>query len=74
MKCVLCKHGETRPGQTTVTLQRDETTVILKGVPAEVCLDCGEYYLSEDVTEKVLECAERATQNGAEVEIIRFAA
>ena len=74
MKCVLCKHGETRPGETTVTLQRNETTVILKCVPAEVCLDCGEYYLSEDVTEKVLERAERATQNGAEVEIIRFAA
>jgi hypothetical protein len=22
MKCVICKHGETRPGKTTVTLDR----------------------------------------------------
>ena len=27
MNCVVCKHGETRPGQVTVTLQRGETTV-----------------------------------------------
>ncbi len=74
MKCVLCKQGETRPGQTTVTLQRGETTIIIKGVPAEVCENCGEYYLSETVTEQVLERAEQAVKNGAEVEILRFAA
>ena len=33
MKCVLCKHGETRLGTVTVTLQREETTVILQGSP-----------------------------------------
>ena len=40
MKCVLCKHGETHPGQATVTLQRGVTTVILKGVPAAICESC----------------------------------
>jgi YgiT-type zinc finger domain-containing protein len=58
----------------TVTLQRGDCTVILKGVPAEVCENCGEYYLSEPVTEQVLERAEIAVNNGAEVEIIRYAA
>ena len=47
MKCALCKQGETHPGEVTVTLQRGETTVILKGVPADICENCGEYYLSE---------------------------
>ena len=74
MKCVICKHGETRPGNATVTLQRKESTIIFKEVPAEVCENCGEYYLSEAVTEKVLTRAELAVQNGAEVEILRFAA
>ena len=54
MKCVICRQGETRAGRTTVTLQRSETTVILKGVPAEICDNCGEYYLSEQVTASVL--------------------
>jgi YgiT-type zinc finger domain-containing protein len=74
MKCVLCKHGETRPGKATVTLQRGATTVILKGVPADVCENCGEYYLSDEVAGQVLERAEAAVSSGAEVEILRYAA
>jgi YgiT-type zinc finger domain-containing protein len=74
MKCVLCKHGETRPGEATVTLQRGATTVILKGVPADVCENCGEYYLSDEVAGQVLERAEAAVSSGAEVEILRYAA
>ena len=74
MKCVLCKHGETRPGEATVPLQRGATTVIFKGVPADVCENCGEYYLSDEVAGQVLERAEAAVSSGAEVEILRYAA
>ena len=74
MMCLLCRHGETRPGEVTVTLQRGGTTVILKGVPAEVCENCGEYYLSQIVSEQVLLRAEQAVTSGAEIEILRFAA
>ena len=74
MKCAICKHGETQAGKVTVTLQRGETTIIIKDVPAEVCNNCGEYYLSEQVTEKLFARAEEAVKNGTEVEIFRFAA
>lgn len=74
MKCVICKHGETQPGLVTVTLERDDTIVILKGVPADVCNNCGEYYLSAAVTEEVLQRAEAAVNKGAEVEILRYVA
>jgi YgiT-type zinc finger domain-containing protein len=74
MKCALCKQGETCPGKVTVTLQRGDTLVIIKQVPANVCDNCGEYYLSESVTALVLEKAEEAVRKGAEVEILRFAA
>lgn len=74
MKCLLCKHGETRPGHVTVTLERAETTVIIRAVPAEVCENCGEYYLSEAVTGEVMALAEDAVRKGAEVEILRYAA
>jgi hypothetical protein len=57
-----------------VTLQRGGTTIILKGVPAEVCENCGEYYLSQIVSEQALALAEQAVTSGAEVEILRFAA
>lgn len=74
MKCLVCKQGETKPGEVTVTLQREGTTVIIKGVPADVCENCGEYYLSEAVAEQVLERAEQAAERGTEVEIRRYAA
>ncbi len=74
MICVICKHGESKPGTTTVTLQRGETIVVLKGVPADICDNCGECYLSKSVTERIMARAEDAVRNGAEIEIIRYAA
>jgi len=74
MTCVMCKHGETRPGKVAVTLQRGATTVLIKGVPGDVCENCGEYYLTESVTATVLSMAEEAVRKGAEIEIIRYPA
>lgn len=74
MNCVICKHGDTHPGDVTVTLQRGEATIIFKEVPADVCENCGEYYLSDEITGLLMERAEEALKHGAEVEIVRFAA
>ena len=74
MECVICKHGQTNPGKVTVTLQRGDSTIIFKEVPADVCTNCGEYYLSEEISEKLLEHAERSVKNGVMVEIQKFAA
>ena len=74
MDCVLCRKGKTNPGSVTVTLQRDNTTIIIKDVPADVCENCGEYYLSDKITDKVHAMGEDAVHKGAEVEILRFAA
>ena len=74
MNCVICKTGQVVAGKTTVTLQRGETTVVIKEVPADVCDNCGEYYLSESMTQRVLEMAEVASRKGVEVEVLRWAA
>ena len=74
MRCVLCRHGDTRSGQATVTLHRGETIVVVKSVPADICENCGEYYLSEPVAGEVMAKAEAAVKNGAEVEILHYAA
>ena len=74
MKCVICKHGHTKTGTATIVLERAGACVVFKSVPANVCDNCGEYYVSEEITRKLLERAEAAVKNGAEVEIIRFAA
>ena len=73
MRCVICKNGETHSGAATVTLERQGATVVIKEVPAQVCENCGEYYLSEDTTAHALELAERAVRHGTEVEVLRYA-
>jgi YgiT-type zinc finger domain-containing protein len=74
MTCVICKQGRTRPGLTTVTLQRGQCTVILKGVPADICENCAEYYLSQEVAARVLEKADAAAMAGTELSIRQYAA
>jgi len=74
MKCMFCKHGVTCPGNVTVSLNRGDTVVVIKDVPADICENCGEYFLSEEATEQVLSRAEDAVRKGAELEILRYAA
>lgn len=74
MKCVICKQGETQPGMTTVTLTRGEVTLVIKNVPADICDNCGEYYLSDEISRKIMALAEEAVKHNQEVEVIQFAA
>ena len=74
MNCVICKYGESTPGHVNVTLERNGSIVIIKGVPADICNNCGEYYLSQEVTEKVMNQAEESAKRGTEVEITKYAA
>jgi YgiT-type zinc finger domain-containing protein len=72
MKCVICKHGKTAPARVTVTLERGAATFVFKSVPASVCDNCGEQYLSESVTRRLLREAEGAIGAGVQVEIRGF--
>jgi YgiT-type zinc finger domain-containing protein len=74
MKCVICRHGETEPGEATVPLIREGTVLVVKKVPAQICDNCGEFYLSREITSKLLARAEQDAASGAEVEVIQFAA
>jgi len=60
MQCVICKHGELDAGTTTVTLERDDVTLVFKDVPARVCENCGESYVARRRTSaRSLQRAER---------------
>ena len=74
MMCSICRHGETQPGTTTVTLQRDALTLVAKDVPAMVCANCGEEYLDASTTEQVLRMAEEAAAAGVQVDVRAFRA
>ena len=74
MKCAICKHGETHPGTATVTLERDNVTLIFKDVPAQVCANCGEEYIEAPVTRQLLTSAEEAEKAGVELDVRHYKA
>ena len=74
MKCAICKNGETSDGLTTVTLSRNGTTLVFKGVPAKICETCGEDYVDESIAERLLSAAEEASVRGVEVDVRQYVA
>lgn len=74
MHCTICKTGEAHLGTTTVTLQRDNSVVVIRNVPAEICENCGEYYLSEATSSRVYADADATARRHVKVEIQRYAA
>ena len=74
MKCPICKKGDTALCTTTVTLQRDGLTLIVKSVPAEVCDNCGEAFVDEKVTAQLLDNVESEARDGSEVNVRHFQA
>ncbi len=74
MRCVVCKKGETEQGKATVTLEREGITLVIKGVPAAVCQNCGEEYVDEETTSHLLQMAEEAAKVGVQVDVRAYAA
>jgi len=72
MKCVICRHGETIEGTTTITLERGTSTIVFKDVPAKICDNCGEKYIDDKITKILLKKANELIKNGTEVDIRKF--
>jgi YgiT-type zinc finger domain-containing protein len=59
MKCVICRNGITEEGYTSLVLERDQTTLVFKSIPAQICHNCGEEYISSEVNKELLNSANR---------------
>ncbi len=74
MKCAICQSGVTVEGYTTIVLEKDHTTLVFKKVPAEICENCGEEYISEEVNKALLLRAREELERGVVLEMLNFAA
>lgn len=74
MRCPICKEGEMFQGTATVTLERDQLTLVVKNVPARVCENCGEEFVDEETTRQLLASAEDAVRSGVRVDVRDFVA
>ena len=74
MKCVICKHGETKEGLASITLEKGSSIIVFKSVPSHVCQNCGESFFDEEITKKLLEKAKMAVEQGVQVDVRKYAA
>ncbi len=77
MMCHDLPHLQARPNraaQVTVTLERNGSTVVFRRVPAQVCDTCGEQYVDEQTTSRLLKQANEAASAGVEVEVRQYVA
>ncbi len=51
-RCDLCG-GELEPGKTTLEIWRGDELIVIKDVPADVCQQCHEAYISARVSERL---------------------
>ena len=72
--CPVCRNGELKPGAATVTLERGEALIVFKGVSANVCDNCGAYFLDEKISADLLNRATEALEKGAVLEVLKLSA
>lgn len=68
----MCKQSELHPGRTTITLERDELSLVLKNVPALVCAQCGEAYADEATAARLLQTALEMEAAGIQMDTRQF--
>lgn len=71
MNCILCKSNLIK-GNVNHIVDFDGRIIIIKCVPANICKQCGEYYLENDVALKLEKIIEDAKKSKAEIFVINY--
>ena len=71
--CALCG-GRCAPGTTTSTTDYGDALIVVRGVPALVCQQCGEAWIGHSAALELEEIVSRARARGVPVEIVTMAA
>jgi YgiT-type zinc finger domain-containing protein len=72
MKCVICKTGDLQPQSVSVTVDRQGALLVVQGVPARVCDNCGERYFDDAVAKRLLELTEQTLQPGVHLDVRQY--
>ncbi len=71
--CGLCG-GSTERGEATIPFVFDECVFAIREIPAEICGDCGEAYMTGEVVDGVQRQVEELRVLDAEVSVARYRA
>lgn len=72
MKCAICG-GSVKHGKTTVSVDTGDGVVVVRDVPARVCNQCGEDWLTDESAAKVEKIVQRARKEKSQIEVVGLA-
>ena len=73
MDCVLCK-GNLNSGTINYPIDLGDKFILIKEVPANICGQCGEYYIDDEVFEKIENIINHVKKAdfGIEIEVVKY--
>lgn len=73
MECVHCK-GNMSTGTVNYPVDLESKFILIKEVPANICSQCGAYYLDDEVFIKIEDIVNhvRTANFGIEIEVVNF--
>ncbi len=69
--CPLCG-GHKKRGSTTITVDLEDTLVVVRNVPATICGLCGNDWLSDDVAGNIESIVDEAKKIHREIEVTQY--
>ena len=71
MKCPICG-GNMKRGLTNLPVELEAGLLYVKQVPADVCGQCEEAFIPDDVAEKLERIVDRARRQKVEIEVVSY--
>lgn len=71
MECFKCK-GNLIEKKINYVVNLENTIIIIKGVPAKVCNQCGEQYFDDETTENIEKIVNQLKELETEVTIVNY--
>jgi YgiT-type zinc finger domain-containing protein len=70
-RCPLCG-GRKQPGKTTYSVDLGSGVILVRNVPATVCVQCGEAWIEHHAAQKLEQITQEAREKGLQVEVVAF--
>ena len=69
--CPICG-GRKEPGTTTYTVDLGTGVVVVRNVDAQICMQCGEEWISDQIAQRLETIVEEARKKQHQVEVLAF--
>ena len=72
MMCMFCKCNEVKQSTTTHVVNYKNCIIVIKNVPCEECVQCGEKYYSDETAMKLDQIVNMAKKPMQEIAVIDY--